>query len=260
VKESEVAAFWDANAPLWDEFRRKGYDTYRLLSFAVFQERLGSIKGQRLVDLGCGEGYNTRIFAESGAQMIGIDISSQMIACAKEREEKEPLGIEYHEASASNLSFLESGSVDGVVSTLAIMDMPDIRPVFQEVFRIIREGGFFQFSVLHPVLTSPEFERVLNEKGEKRGCVIGNYFQENDPSIQKWHFTATSQEERKVHPPFTMPFFHRTLSTYFSLLREVGFQVESLDEPRASSELCKQEPSLIDTTIYPYFLIMRCMK
>ncbi len=140
------------------------------------------------------------------------------------------------------------------------MDMPNIQPVFQEVFRIIREGGFFQFSVLHPIFTSSAFERVFDKGGGKRGCVVGNYFQENDPSIQKWHFTATPQKEREAHPPFTMPFFHRTFSTYFSLLREVGFQVDLIEEPYASQELCEKEASLIDTTVYPYFLIMRCVK
>jgi len=260
MKGDEVAAFWDANAVLWDKFRSKGYDTYRLVSFLNFKERLGSIRGQQLLDLGCGEGYNTRIFAKEGAKMIGVDISSNMIKCAREHEKREALGIEYREADATSLSFLKNDSVDGVVSTLAVMDMPDILPVFQEAFRVVRPGGFFQFSVLHPIITSPAFERAFDEDGEKRGCVVGRYFQENSPSIQKWYFTATSDEERRAHPPFKMPFFHRTLSTYFSLLKESGFQVESLDEPHASQEVIEKEPKLYDTTIYPYFLIFRCLK
>jgi len=260
MKEEEVAAFWDANAVLWDELRLKGYDTYLRASFPMFKERLGSIRGRFIVDIGCGDGYNTRVFAGLGARVIGIDIAGQMVACAKKREEQNPLGIEYHVASGSDLSFLENCSVDGVVSTLAVMDMPDMPKVFSEAFRIIRPGGFFQFSVLHPVLTSGGYERVFDENGRKRGTVVTNYFRENEPKIQEWYFTATPKEERKSSPPFKMPFFHRTVSTYFSTLRKVGFTIESIDEPHATEEIIEKEPDLWDTTMVPYFLIFRCSK
>ena len=70
--ESDVARYWDANAPVWTDQVRKGYDYYReLLNNPSMFAFIGHIQGKSVLDAGCGEGYNTRKLARLGAKVVG---------------------------------------------------------------------------------------------------------------------------------------------------------------------------------------------
>ena len=72
----------------------------------AFFETLGDIAGMKVLDVGCGEGYNTRKFADLGAEVVGMDVSRLMIAAALDHEADEPRGIKYPQPPASALSLL----------------------------------------------------------------------------------------------------------------------------------------------------------
>src|SRR6056297_3135934 len=87
---------WDANAENWACLVQAREDTYREeFNNPAFMRFVGKLEGRKTLDLGCGEGYNTRLFAKNGAKMTGIDISRKMIEIARKEEEKYPLGIRY---------------------------------------------------------------------------------------------------------------------------------------------------------------------
>jgi toxoflavin synthase len=59
-------------------------------------KRLGDLRGKRVVDAACGEGYFTRRLRQAGAaQVLGFDVSARMIELARAEEARRPLGIEY---------------------------------------------------------------------------------------------------------------------------------------------------------------------
>ena len=60
------------------------------------------------MDIGCGEGHNTRLLARRGARVTAIDIADDFIAHARQAETHEPLGIDYRVASAVNLPFTDA--------------------------------------------------------------------------------------------------------------------------------------------------------
>ena len=95
---------WDDASESWVDFVRNGKDDFRdeMNNPAMF-EILGDIQGKKVLDLGCGEGYNTRIMAKKGAKVVGVDFSEKMIDFAVQHEEEEKLGIEYHVLDACNL-------------------------------------------------------------------------------------------------------------------------------------------------------------
>ena len=101
----DVARFWDDNAAAWAEQVRRGADVAReWLNNPAFLAFIGDLRGRRVLDMGCGEGYNTRILARRGASMTGIDLSERMIALAHDEERRQPLGIEYVRASYTDLA------------------------------------------------------------------------------------------------------------------------------------------------------------
>jgi trans-aconitate methyltransferase len=98
-------------------------------------EELRPQPGERILDLGCGDGFLTRRIAESGATMVGIDNSPQMIAAAKER------GVDARHASGEALSF--DREFDAVFSNAALHWMSDHDAVLQGVYRALKPGGRF---------------------------------------------------------------------------------------------------------------------
>lgn len=66
--------------------------------------RLGDLAGLSVLDLACGDGMGTRLLSQWGAaRVVGVDLSPQMIALAQQREDAEPIGIEYRVADAATL-------------------------------------------------------------------------------------------------------------------------------------------------------------
>ena len=89
----DVARYWDDNAAAWAEQVRRGADVAReWLNNPAFLAFIGDLRGRRVLDMGCGEGYNTRILARGGASMTGVDLSERMIALAQDDERRHPLG------------------------------------------------------------------------------------------------------------------------------------------------------------------------
>jgi trans-aconitate methyltransferase len=91
--------------------------------------------GDRILDLGCGDGFLTRQIAESGATLVGVDSSPQMIAAALER------GVDARFASGEALSFDQE--FDAVFSNAALHWMTDQNPVLAGVHRALKPGGRF---------------------------------------------------------------------------------------------------------------------
>ncbi len=76
LDERAVGQMWDANAPEWIEFSRAGYDVYRdLVNTPAFLAMLPDVGGMVGLDVGCGEGHNTRLLADRGARLVGVDIA-----------------------------------------------------------------------------------------------------------------------------------------------------------------------------------------
>ena len=105
--------------------------------------------GERVVDVGSGAGFDSFIAADQvGASgwVVGIDMTEEMLA--KSRETAEQMGvehIEFREGLAEALP-VEDGWADAVVSNGVINLCADKRAVFDEVFRVLRPGGWMQYA------------------------------------------------------------------------------------------------------------------
>src|SRR5271166_3002410 len=188
IDEREVAASWDANAPTWSAEVRAGHDrTHEFFTSPRFMEFIPDLAGLSVIDLGCGEGRYTRMFARRGAQMTGVDISPQMLERAREEEKREPLGIRYELVSSAQLRSFAGHSFDAAVSTMALMDTPNFPSVAKEAARVIRPGGGFYFSVLHPCFMTRESAWATDATGRVVGRTISNYSDDN-PYSEEWGF------------------------------------------------------------------------
>ena len=240
--EEDVARYWDQNADLWSDHVRRGWDAYREhYNNPAFLAFLGDVAGKSVLDAGCGEGHNTRILARQGAHVVGIDISTRMIALARAEEEREPLGIRYEVASYSDLSVFLDASFDLVVSSMALMDGPDFGGAIREFFRLLRARGKLAFSISHPCFMTRGYAWERDAQGNCVRLLVADYF-DDEPWVERWSFSESPLPEDT--PPFAVPVFPRTLSYYLNTLIRSGFVLTEVHEPRPSEEMCREHPWL----------------
>lgn len=260
MDDKEVGKFWDENAENWTKLVRRGYDRCRnLTNSPAFFKMLPNVTNLTGLDIGCGEGYNTRIAAKKGAKLIAIDISEKFIEYAKEAEEKEPLGIKYQVSNAIDLPFPDN-NFDFIIATMSLMDIADHEKALKEAFRVLKPKGFFQFSISHPITSNSPWEWVQDEKGRRTGYIVKGYFNKLNGEIEEWIFGAAPKDLTEKMRKFRIPRFTRTLSEWLNLLIKVGFTLEEFCEPYIDDEMLKKYPEEFATRIIPFFLIIRCRK
>lgn len=191
--------------------------------------------------------------------MQAIDIAPTFIRHAQETEQTEPLGIEYSVADATDMPFAPN-SFDFATAFMSMMDMADHGAALSETARVLRPGGFFQFSILHPCFVPPRRKVLREPNGTTRAVEIGGYFDATDGRIDTFRFENLPEEERQRTEPFRVPRFHRTLSGWVDLMGAAGLIIDRFGEPRVSVEVAKAVPVLEDTLVAPPFLHIRVLK
>jgi len=103
---------------------------------------LGITKGSKVLDLGCGDGTTALPEARLGADVLGVDIASNLVEAGHKRAKAEGLtNCRFQEGDATNLTGLADGSFDLVVSIFGAMFAPKPLDVAKEMVRVTRPGG-----------------------------------------------------------------------------------------------------------------------
>lgn len=129
------AAVWSSGGAHYNEISRGIADS---IEHCVF--RLDPRPGERILDLSTGTGWTSRVVARRGANVIGVDIASDLLDAARETAAAEGLRIDYRLGDAESLPF-EDGSFDAVVSTVGVMFAARQEAAAAEVARVCRKGG-----------------------------------------------------------------------------------------------------------------------
>ena len=260
MDHNETGRYWNDSADAWTKLARAGYDVYRdYLNTPAFYALLPSVSGLNGLDIGCGEGYNTRLLAKRGARVTAVDISEVFIAHAKEAEGSEPLGIDYRVASAVALPFPDA-TFDFATAFMSLMDVPETDCVLAEAWRVLKPGGFLQFSITHPCFDTAHRRNLRDAGGLTYAIEVGEYFRDRDGEIDEWLFTAAPAHAQRGLRKFRIPRFTRTLSYWLNLLIQTGFVLERIEEPRPTDETVAACPDLQDAQIVSYFLHLRVRK
>jgi SAM-dependent methyltransferase len=252
----EVGRYWEGNAATWTKLVRGGWDVCRdAQNTPAFMAILPDIAGKTGLDVGCGEGHNTRLLAARGARMFAVDVSPTFVRAAADAGG----GIRHALASALELPF-PSGRFDFCTSFMCLQDVPHPRPALAEIYRVLHTDGFLQFSILHPCFAPPYRRLLRTAEGTTYAIEIGRYFETGGGRIDRWTFSAAPAEAKVGLKPFEVPIFHYTISDWLNCLIEVGFVLDRVAEPRADEETARRVPTLEDTRVAPFFLHVRCRK
>ncbi len=246
-RKNELMKIWNRAAKSWTDFVRTGKDYTRIyLNNPATFKLIGDIKGKKVLDLACGEGTNTKILAEKGAEVTGVDFSFSLICIAKEKDTEEKTGITYLVQDAANLEDISDGSFDLVTCFMSLQDIEPLDEAVKEVARILKPKGRFVFSIPHPC-----FERIRKNDIVIRACE--DYFGNIGYEI--------SWDMERLDKKFTTFTFHRTLEDYFRGLHKAGLNVSGLLEPKPTTEGVTKHPTYFENNLkVPQSIIIETIK
>lgn len=121
----------------------KSWDAADYATHAAFVPALGNAvlellavrPGERILDLGCGDGVLTAKLVAAGAEVVGVDTDASMLAAARAR------GLDVRALDGQRLGY--QAEFDAVFSNAALHWMPDHEAVLAGVFRALKPGGRF---------------------------------------------------------------------------------------------------------------------
>lgn len=230
----------------------KGYSVLRQneagLNAAIEEPAVASVlpKLARLevLDLGSGFGDFCRWARKHGAaRVVGVEISRKMVTEATRRTRDR--AITYVHSAMEDFR-IEPQAYDLIVSRMALHYVRDYRALARSIYRGLRDGGVFVFSVEHPICTALCRGWHDDSAGKPLFWPVDNY----------------GREGKRTHHWFVdgVIKYHRTVETYVNTLLDAGFLLARLLEPRVARRWLARRPDLKDSARRPPLLVIAAKK
>lgn len=252
-KKGPQSTSWGGVAGWYDTLLEKSDDTYQAKVILPNLVRAMDIKkGERVLDLACGQGFFTRVFHLAGAKVAGADVARDLIALAKKQS---PHEIAYFVRDASDLAVFQDNYFEKVVIVLAVQNMEAPHNVFKECKRILAPQGKLYLVLNHPSFRIPGASSWgFDEETKTQYRRIDRYMSENKAIIDMNPGKPGTSETLS---------FHRPLQHYFKTLANAGFAIARLEEwcsHRKSEHGPRQTAEDRARREIPLFLFLEAMK
>lgn len=185
-----------------------------------------NIKGKKVLDVGCGDGFDLAHYIKLGANVYGVDASKNLATIATKRLPKANIKVALAEKMPYKNNFF-----DFVFSKYAIMTSANLKPIFNEVHRVLKPNGILIYLCTHP------FRQFLEKKKNN-----ADYFKKEIVKSHILNNTITVQE-----PSHTFNEYFN--SDFFSKFEMLDY-IETYD-PAAEK---------INNAIFPGFFIVKARK
>lgn len=246
MKKDSSTECWSELGSEWiEKAQRNDFRMYYIMPNTI--KKFGAVKGQEILDLGCGEGGYSRELAKKGAIVTSVDCSEEPLEYAKKKAEEEQLVIKHYKRNSNDLYGLEDNVFDSILCSMMIMDVEDLNGTLKEIYRVLKPGGKVVISMLHPCFKPPVEHKWFSGDGEIQ-VVVKDYYNPTE-----WNGSIAGLES-------TVVYRHKTLSEYVKSFVGNGFILLDMDEPIPTEEEIKMSPRIEWLTKIPMYLFMELVK
>ncbi|MXR30974.1 bifunctional 2-polyprenyl-6-hydroxyphenol methylase/3-demethylubiquinol 3-O-methyltransferase UbiG [Pseudomonas sp. PICF6] len=214
--ESALLQSWHHNAQSWIEAIRTGTLESRLkvTNQAIILAVLGR-QPERVLDLGCGEGWLLRALTERGIEAVGVDGDATLVEAARAAGSSRVYLASYEELAQAKVDI---GSDYNVICANFALLHQDIVPLLAAMNALLAPGGTLVIQTLHPwVMAADDYQDGWREET----------------------FTGFKGQWQP------MPWYLRTLSSWLNALDMAGFRLAGLQEPQHPQSAMPQSLLLV---------------
>jgi SAM-dependent methyltransferase len=164
-----------------------------------------------------------------GAQVVACDFSAEQVRHAQARTLEHANQIEFRVADATSteqLLALGEGAFDGVVCNMALMDMAEIAPLFNSVPRLLRPGGVFVFTLMHPCFNHSG-TTFLAEWEDREGTAVTTL----SVKVVRYLHQPPVRGLAVNNQPVPHYYFHRPLHQLLGAAFAAGLVLDGIEEP-----------------------------
>jgi 2-polyprenyl-3-methyl-5-hydroxy-6-metoxy-1,4-benzoquinol methylase len=225
----ETRSLWERKAAFWDERMTEGNLFHTALVAPATKRLLAVQPGETVLDVACGYGQWSRRLAQLGASVVAVDFSAAFIEAARARTTEHRERIDYRVLDATDraqLRMLGHRRFDAALCSMSLMDMSAIDPLIESLGGLLKLGGRFVFSILHPCFNSNAAAMVA-ERVEREGESRTEYA----VKVARYLHVAPGKGAGIPGEPVPHYYFHRPLSQLLTTCFRAGFVMDALEEP-----------------------------
>jgi len=175
---------------------------------------LGDVDGLRIIEVGCGAAQAARWLRSRGATVVGFDLSGRQLQHSRRIDDATGIDVPVVQATVAAIPTRDA-SFDLAVSAFgALPFVVDVRKAVAEVARVLRPGGRFVFSVVHPS------RWMFPDDPTRRGMTITRSYFDRRPYVET--------DDAGV-PTYVEP--HHTMSDWVDAIAAAGLALDRLIEP-----------------------------
>ncbi|MFS0575287.1 class I SAM-dependent methyltransferase [Sporosarcina sp. 179-K 3D1 HS] len=224
-------------AAIYDELMTDiPYDSY----IDFLELAIGDLEGKRILDIGCGTGVLSFKFAERGAEVAGVDLSSDMLDVAKKRATALSLPVNFVQQPMEKLDGFHNydAAVIAIDSLNYVTDEAKVKETFRRIYSSLKKGG----SLLFDVHSTYKMDEIFLEGPftYDDGRIAYIWETEMGEEIHSIHSALSFfvEQENGLYRRFDERHAQRTFPVYeyVKMLVDIGFSVERIfadweDEP-----------------------------
>lgn len=226
---AQTKQMWERKAHFWDDTTGDGNAFQRELIFPALARLLDVRAGERVLDMGCGNGVVSRHLAALGARVVATDFSGALLERARARTARDARPVEYLLADATDeeqMRALGEGSFDAAVCVMALQDIADIEPLSQVLAGLLTPEGRLVFAVPHPAFNIPQASRLTLEEDW-----AGRLTEVRAVKVSGYLHVPPAPSAGMAGEPSPHLFFHRPLHVLLGPAFGAGFVLDGLEEP-----------------------------